>query len=549
MQFDAKKLGWPLLVSGALALGATTACSGDDGDQGGQACETNADCEAPNVCLETGICGVADEGDTGDEPVIEDEDYVITYVRSSVASGQGYELRLFATSDETHHSLVPESADCAPPNLCGVTQSLSHFVYLEQVEGGLKNVYVASIDSETLEVSGALELFVESVFDARVRGQGVAYLDGTTAYYKAIGGEPQIIGVVAEEGEGEESPIVAHWEIDPVSGRTALFMPTLETVDVLVGELGTPIGAEDNLVTISGANYPGEAGSYFLGVLPTAFSADGNLVAFLTVGPNDYQECGSNADCTGTAQQCGDANRCTAIEPTVNIIDISNADNLGEACSSDAECGPVHRCDTSNDDYDRAMCMPQRVAYGLPNFPYQGEPIQAGCAWTKEDGSFAFTDIDDVMSFGADGRLYVTASRECVRPLGDPAVEGAENNIPRSAITVIDPQTGTFEEIFGNLGAEDFDESRCYDELEQQVDITNCVTRQVSARLSPGGNDLIFSATNPNVVDPGLADRIFDMWSVKRNGEDPVWLTREPSTWSVVTFGVHPDPRAATDAE
>lgn len=544
MRCDAMKLGWPLLLSGAMAFGMASACSGDDGEGGeGAACESNADCTDPNICLEDGTCGPNPEGDVGEEPVIEDEDYVISYVRRSFPPNQEYDVRLYATSDATHNSIVPESADCTPPNLCGVTENLSHFIYMENGEGGLQDIYTAAIDPDSLEVTGALELSESGVLDARVRGAGVAYVDGDTAYYKEIGGDAQVIGVVATEPEGDEAPVPAHWDVDPASGRTALYQPTLDSVTVLVGELGTPISAEDNLITISGANFPGEAGSYYIGALPTAFSPDGNLVSFITVGPNNYNACNSNADCSGTAQECGDENRCTAIEATVNIIDMSNAGNLGEACSSDAECGPVHRCDAATDDFDRAMCMPQRVVYGLPHFPQQGEPTRAGCDWTREDGSFAYTDIDSEMTFGEDGRIYVAAARDCVRPLGEAAGEGTEANIPLSAITRIDPQTGTFDEIYGNPQGDDFDESRCYDEIEQQVVIDDCITRVVSAKLSPQGNDLIFSATNPNVVDPGLADRTFDMWSVQRDGAEPAWLTREPSTWSVVNFRVHADPR------
>lgn len=549
MQHNVMKLGWPLMMCGAMAFGAATACSGEDNPGGdGAACESNEDCDAPNICLEDSTCGPSSEGDTGDDPVIEEEDYVISYVRRSFPPNQEYDLRLFATSDQTHESIVPESADCTPPNLCAVTGDLAHFVYMESAAGGFQDIYTASIDQDTLEISGALVLFAEGVLDARVRGKGIAYVDGDTAYYREVNGDEQVVGVVASEPEGEEAPVPSHWDVDPVSGRTALYQPTLDSVTVLVGDLESPLGAEDSLVTINGANFPGDAGSFYIGAIPTAFSSDGNLVAFITLGPNNYNECSSNADCTQTAHECGDENRCTAIEPTVNVIDMSNAENLGEACSSDADCGPVHRCDTSNDDFDRAVCMPQRVVYGLPHFPQQGEPTRAGCDWTREDGSFAYTDIDNQMSFGEDGRIYVAAARECVRPLGDPAGEGAESNIPRSAITRIDPQTGTFEEIYGNPQGEDFDESRCYDEIEQQVVIDDCVTRLVSARLSPGGNDLIFSATNPNVVDPGLADRTFDMWSVQRDGTEPAWLTRGPSTWSVVNFRVHADPRIAEEA-
>ncbi|MFU8807296.1 MAG: hypothetical protein ACNA8W_26035, partial [Bradymonadaceae bacterium] len=169
------------------------------------------------------------------------------------------------------------------------------------------------------------------------------------------------------------------------------------------------------------------------------------------------------------------------------------------------------------------------------------------CELTRGDGDHQYTQIRGPMDFGPDGRLYAVATRECKRLPSDPATEG-ELNIEKTDIVRIDPVTGELEVVWGNPG-EDFSDAKCYNEAAREIDVTNCIVHIRNARLSPEGNEIVFVATNPQVLDSGLAASGLDLWRVRRNGAHHDWVGGNSDLATVRTFRVHAMSEEAGDPE
>ena len=104
----------------------------------------------------------------------------------------------------------------------------------------------------------------------------------------------------------------------------------------------------------------------------------------------------------------------------------------------------------------------------------------------------------------------------------------------------LNPLSNDIDVLFGRDGG--YDPDKCYDNVENRIDVTDCTPYIQQALVSPGGNDLIFIGTNPNVTDPSLSESNVDLWSVKRNGEGKRWLGEHPELQRVKTVQVHESP-------
>ena len=98
-----------------------------------------------------------------------------------------------------------------------------------------------------------------------------------------------------------------------------------------------------------------------------------------------------------------------------------------------------------------------------------------------------------------------------------------------------------WEVVYGNPG-DNFSEANCYDSVEQQIDVENCIIFIEKAILSPKGNELAFIGTNPNVTDPSLAESNLDVWKVRRDGADHEWIGANGESYVAKTLAVHPRP-------
>ncbi|MBA2662613.1 MAG: hypothetical protein H0U74_09990 [Bradymonadaceae bacterium] len=530
---------WPVLGRVALlvaVLGAA-ACSDDGRTKSGGSCENASECKDDlvcqgNVCVEpTPNNNEVDAGPDAVEQPIEPEDYRISYSLEKITTPKTYELRLL--SGDSDIKLNPDNVSCGPPQECMVSLDLKHFVYTRDNADsvGTLDVYVATITDEMV-VDGDGELLVSSVRGPRLVDNHLTYSRTENnlikAFYRVLGTADEVfIANLAAVGSSEGT-----WFIDPKVNKGVVYLHDLQTMDVFVGDLGRPI--TNKVFTVNSENFQDISGSYFGGYVPTAFSADGKYLSFLTTAPNDYARCQmpnsyDAPECTGPGQKCGRFKRCTAQEVTLHFIEIARMAELDDECIDATACGSVHHCDAASDtEYDTARCIAGRTVFGLPKSPYQGSPATEGCVLTHENPAYQYTDLRGPLGFGPDGKLYAVAARRC-----------DELNIEKTDIIRVDPVTRAYEVVWGN-DWKDYADGNCYDDQNRRVDVTNCVVQVRNAQLSPQGKELVFLATNPNVTDPGLAGSTMDLWSVRRNGLAHDWIGKHSIINTVQAYTIHP---------
>lgn len=533
-----------------LASGALAGCSSDSGEDDPQACETKEECPEGFSCSDEGIC--VDSALLNEEegpPPIEEEEYQVSFM--SVRPGIGAELppeakvQLVSVPEGTVQDLLTEEVElefqCATARTCSVTPDQKFFVAIrEGEEPGEYDIYSAAFDADTAEVVGTPEKILSKVINPRLRGNGVIFdrveQETYVAYYREFGSTEDV--QVATLAHISSSP-TQFWDADPVSGRAIVFVPTLDAIDIRIGTISGGVTTNNHIINFGRNNFPGDAGSFYVSQHPVGFSPDGRFVAIKMEGPNAHGACQLNSDCQGTSQICGTENRCVALETTLHIIDMDHFLTLEDPCNSHEMCGPVHRCDSPAANLEDGRCMPQRAVIGVPHFPAQGDPVMAGCVATREDGSYSYTDLNGPFTYGPDGRFYAVGRRDCIK--GRSTGDDTEANIARSSILAIDPETAEVEEIFGNIAGDDFDDARCYNEATRETVTEDCVIDILSAQLSPEGNDLVFLGTNPSVTTPQLASQIYDIWRVRRDGEDHQWVGKNSTLFRANGFVVHPN--------
>jgi hypothetical protein len=540
---------------------ATTGCpnNGDEGAGEGESCAVSADCRSDLVCRElvcTAPAGQPDMGmmdgsmpDGGGETnngMPEPEDYFISYV---FIEDDNYSLRLLRTGNGEDRRIDPDTGDVPCTFLCGLSRDLSIFFYARPTMMGAAGNY----DIYTIETgadytaSGTGEVLVRDVRGMRVVGDTLTYIrdvddgNGNTAPYAyhvpldgAEADEVQL-GFLATDPRSEDA-----WAVAPEHDLGLLYRRTLNTLEILVGGLEGTVS--DAIFTLDGRNFQMVGGSFYSGELPTAVSPDGRLVAFLARGPNNYQACQMDADCTGgPARKCGNEGFCTALEVSAYVIDRDNTNLLGQPCAGDNECGGIHECYVPSPvQADKARCIPRRVTLGLPDTPPQGPDgnTKTGCEWTRGDTSdqYHYTDFASSISFDENNNLYLVGKRNCSG--------GPELNLPDADILKITPGSGDYEVVYGNPGS-NYRDINCYDTTNQEIDVTKdeCFAYIDSALLSPGGNEFAFLGNNPQVSTPELTVDRLDVWSVLRDGTEQEWLGGHSAAGiSAQNMRVHPIP-------
>ena len=525
-----------LLVSLMFVFG----CPKEDEVLGGEgdSCTLDTDCLAGLACRNS-VCIARPGGDMGGDDndadpnvvttnnnndPIEPEDYVVSYTlrdRNSVDT-----LWLFDTATGEHTRVTPDGEACQLG--CWVSEDLQ-FYLVARANGASFDVLAAPLTA-AYAVDGTPMPIATEVRRIEVIGNAITYVredaGESKAYFQPLDGSGEfLLGTI-----GAVNATEGDWHIDRATNRGVLYTATLQTMDVKIGELGTELN--ELTYTIDSSNYQETSGSYFGGSIPTAFSPDGGVMALVTQkAPNDYNLCENASECTGVGQRCGRFGRCSAIEVAVHFFDLNRIDgedgHLGTACSADETCGPIHTCDIPAETaVDQAVCIPRRVVLGLPGQQMQNG--QTGCALTSGNDDLFFTDVRPPISFGGDGALYLTAARAC-----------GELDIEHTALIRLRPESNEITRVISNEG-QDFNADDCYDEVEQRVDTANCTIWMQRALASPGGNSIAFIGTNPNVLEPQLAQSNVDLWTVNRDGTDRAWVGGHQELEVVRSINVHP---------
>ncbi|MEZ4460459.1 MAG: hypothetical protein R3E66_12195 [bacterium] len=530
-----------LLATAILACACSDDNSGTKKKAEGEACAVDSECQSGllcrnDVCVQTSVvdcdggdCGgdVGTDGGANNANNITPEDYYISYsLKSSIDSTVA--LKLYDTATQETVTVSPDGVDCLRG--CWVNKSLTKFYTLAtNVDTpGSFDVLAAPLDASK-KAMGTGTTIATAVRAIEPIEDGLLYVrnnDGSNvAYYMDSAGVEIEIGTIGSSETTEGDAFVS-----PDTNLSVVFNPTLQTLDISVSALGTPVTAADKIYTIDSQNYQEVSGSYFGGDVPAAVSADGKYLAVMTTkAPLDTNACTDASDCTGVGERCGRFGRCTSIQLAIHFIELDKADNLGAPCSGDAACGPVHVCDIPADtQLDKAVCAPRRVVLGMPGQQQQGNPPRPGCELTAGRADLFYTDLRAPMSFGKDGGLYVVGSRDC-----------GELNMPDADILRLTPTSSDYSVVFGNPG-QNFDDAKCYNAAEQKPDDQNCVLYIGNAQLSPQGNQLAFTATNPLVIEPSLADSTLDIWKVDRDGTNRSWVGGNTELRSASGVRVHP---------
>ncbi len=502
-------------------------------DEGEIACTSQDECPDGRFC-EDEICVIDPFGPFAEPVEIEDEHYFASFLADPALDSAETEIWI-VDNDANASQLDTGNIDCGEVRSCTLSEDQTHLIIIDDASSGDGfDVLTAPVDVDSLSVQEDPTPMVESVTRPRVRGNGVKFRQAESGthvgYFQAHDGAKQELVTLHDVN----ASLPEAYDFDPTSERILNLVPSsLDSLNIYVSNLDGEPPLGDILAHIDGSNRPGDAGSLFVSESSVSgFSEDGRFVAYATSGPNDHEFCSSDSECSQTGHVCGTDGRCVAVEPTVHVIDMAYADKVASSapCTSHDDCGPVNRCDSGSDDFDGGVCQPQRIPVGLPVSP------GPGCEATRNDGSFAFTDIEGPITFGPDHRVYFVGQRHCIRTAADPE-DDVESDIPRTAILAGDLTTGEYEEIYGNLDGEDYSAADCSGDAGTSVG-SECYIFIDNARLSPRGNELVFMGSNPT-VSPGLAENRKEIWRVRRDGTQPMRIGGLSGAHSALEVAVH----------
>lgn len=508
------------------------ACSGDEptlAKEGG-ACELSKDCEdglacRASVCVKSTVAptdvGMNDTDmgmDMKKDPPVMDEEYAVSYL---LEKDQKRNLFVYDTKTKMHTQVNPDNVPCASG--CWLTDDKKMMLFLDR---NGPNFNIKSLPVVDSKATGTPKTVQSAIRNVNVLGNVIFYTKkeglNTKAFFMALADSVEKeVGVINKEGG-----TVGGAFIDPLANKAAIFRPTLNTLEISFGELGTQL---PKIYTIDSSNYQTNSGSYYGGNVPTAMSQDGKVMAiYVNSAPLNYKACESDSECTeGPGQICGWKKRCTARENAVLFFDVDKLENLGSACSADDVCGPIHTCDIpSPKQVDKAVCVPRHVKLGLPAKLTQSKPPKAGCELTAGNPDFYYTAVQ-APHFGANNKLYLVAERDC-----------GELDTPDSGIISLSPTSTEIEVVFG-LDKTGYIGDNCWDPVENKIDTKKCHPYITSALLSPAGNDIVFIGTNPNTTDFEKADDFLDIWRVKRDGTKKEWIGNHSELEVAKSIHVH----------
>ena len=566
---------WPRFLILGLLAGGFSACSDDPPPAKppakaavGEACEVTKDCEETLICRSK-IC--ATRPMTGDmdmsvsrdaamtdmevkvdmTPPIADEEYFISYVKKDDAAGGArfpfvIDTRTGATTKVTDKPELCEQG-------CWITEDLSTFVYKRSGTNGRENIFTQSIGND-FKLSGAPKELLTNITDFYFRDSILTYGRGDVPTKEIF-----YLPATAPDSSGEvkfheitSTSDASVWYVSPKANKTAVFFPSDTTLNVRVADSGKFLTQDDSVFVFDAKNYQ-NVGNFYRGPsLPTAFSPDGRYMATAMSAPNHYDLCqqGAGKCDVSKGQKCGLGHSkvggiaaCTVQEITVHLFDLQNLQELpnganpGKRCARDTDCSSAHECYIPDlKAANLSVCIPRRVVMGLPNTPKQpdAEP-KSGCERLPVDGVNGvrrYTDYGRSLKFGADGALYTTATRECAGLTGEANIDVTDVlRIPVS-------ERGAPSVITGNVKS-DYSSLNCYNQETKKVEPATCPIYIEEAILSPGGNELVMRATNPQADDPDKADKLLDVWTVKRDGTKRTWLGKNSKGDEVTQVYVH----------
>ena len=441
-----------------------------------------------------------------DDEDVRESVFPISYVANNRSNIPGIEpggkLMLVASDGSAGPTdITPEGIEC---NFgCQISQNLDWFLWIENdgMNSILNAAPITDIDEDGATVDlGSSEVVSDGILAFETAGDTLVY---ETTDFEIFAGpmpglEAQSLGVVGSADMTQGGFYLAPDGNNVVAWTVTLSSMTMVRFDLDAG--GGPLA----LYTLESTGFGG-TGSFYGPREKMAMSPDGRYLAVASNGLVDTNPCQNNNECI-QPEACGANARCTSQRLTINMIDLQNADKLGQGCTSGNDCGASHFCDFADpQDPESGRCLPGILDLGAAG------PQNCNA---RQDGEFTKI-LGDMTWSGDSSKLYILASEDCSR-----------FNIPRVAVLRTDPTLSSTLSVIENPGA-DFAVENCYDAVEDEFTVgsTTCVVDITEMALSADGNTVVFSGSSPS------AAANIELYTIDRLGKrDKVILTSDLET-------------------
>ncbi len=488
-----------LLAVSALAL---TACGEDEGGSssnngGNNTASNNGD---NNTAPNNGENNAANNSD-----VVRETTFPIGYIlrnRSEIPDiEQGGNYFIVASDNSQMVRVNPDEISCHLG--CQLSDDLEWFIWTERdgLETNLMAVPVLSLNYEgaMLDMAQA-EIVAVDVQGFYVGGSTIAFQDSN---FKVVAGELPGDNAIELATVGDIQGSQGGFYLRPDGAQVITWTVTLDSMTLSRHDLDTN-ETDLEFYKFESTGFGG-TGSFYTSSERMSWSPDSSKLATISTALVDTNRCTNDDECNGVDEICGNNARCTSQRLTVNMISMADVRKLGEACTSDTDCGGVHFCDFSDPaDANSGRCLPGRLDLG-PAGPRQCAVISSG----------EFSDVrEDVVWAPDSNSLYLLASEDC------------DNfNVPRSSILKVSGDLKETTPIYENPGV-NFEVGNCYDDGEQQfvAGEESCVVEVEQIALAPSGETIIFTGTAPAAAS---ANR-YDLYTIDRKGErNKKWFPNE----------------------
>lgn len=515
----ARQVAW-LALAGTVAV--STACGGDEDNGGGaDAGDMDAasdggggDGSGSDVGTDTGTPGPNAESVfflfTREAAVASPSlpDYVQLMVATDECTSESPELCSAGDATcELTEVMPPNESEPLCNNGCVPTDDLAWLVFGDPGESRTLRKIAMSVDGDSVSVSGVSEIIATDVSEWDVGGHLLAYVvDGAVTTHDLDSGSENAAGTVSSGDRLHVTPDGAWVYMTRVTSLTAMDLVRVPAS-----------GGEPEIVhSFVDGGPPNAAGSLLRGSEPVAFSPDGTRVAVLTNYRNQSNWCVDPSECLEPGFTCptGDARgRCYAQQLSVQIINLEAYTSLGEACTSDAECGTDHFCDLSAPDNEAmGACLPGRFVLGASG--------QDRCA---------------LLTLGQyDGHASGLAWRSAREVMG--LLTNTCNGTPGTVVTdlvSLDIDQGVATPLIENPGLP-FDTQACIDPDSNCYEAGACVVEFQSFAASPSGETVSL------VGDSFRSQNTTELWSFDTSGAEDKNVMTTSSDYGIISVTVHP---------
>ncbi len=386
--------------------------------------------------------------------------------------------------DDCDSEIIVEGDDAAfsCDSGCIPSEDLRFVAFFDDATAGTLRA-IALDDGFQLE--GSSWIVATDVSNFKVAGSTVVYKSGTGLHaYDLASQTDTSLGAMGEVGGFDVSADGSRVFVGDVTSLTSM----------TINELPVAGGAATEVYHFVAGMEQG-TGSFYSGNEQMALSPDGQFLAVVTDAWTGSNECGSNSDCTQDGEIClldGSPPRCVRQELVLNIVNLNERALLNGTCSSDADCGEGHLCDTSIPGSE--VCMPGRIVLG-PSGPNACDRLEIG----------QYRGIRPQLRWRSDTEVVALMTQDCI-----------SGNIDATGIVAFDARTGAASPLVENPGESHGGEG-CYDDVEARYNDELCNVEINVMEISPTHGTIAFIA---NSVNARTTDEVWIMDAFGRRARE-----------------------------